>query len=126
MVTALTLDRFDKNRGDFIRRTGPFEYGVGDVANEVATLVAAASRTCSGEINVMNIRHQGREPAAMDEFRATEGHGPVGASVECSEERNHAVSACVHPRKFQCGFDRLGPAVGEEDFLGAFTGCNLG
>ena len=74
---------------------------------------------------MVDVRHERREPAAVDELRAGERHRPVGAAVERPEERDHAVALGVPAGELQRRLDGLRPAVGEEHLLRRRAGGDL-
>lgn len=117
VVAAFALDGFDKNGGHFVRRRDPLQDRVFDLADADAFRGDSALRTAAGKGNVMDVRDQGREAAAMNDLRAAERHGPVGASVERSQKGDDVAAAGVPAGQLQSRFQRFRPAIGEEDLL---------
>src|SRR6266404_7903694 len=106
MVAAFALDRLDEDRGDLVRRRYPVEQRLLDLANEGTAVLACWERGRPGrspksgrdgraprrahprEIDVVDVGHERREAAAVNELRPRERHRPVGAAVERPEERD--------------------------------------
>ena len=127
MVAALALDRLDENRGHLVRRGDPLEHGVLDLLDTIAAEVRITACLRSLRIgDVMDVRNERREAAAVDQLGARKRHGAVGPAVKSAQESNGPASACVPAGQFQCRLQCLGSAVGEEDALGRRARRQLG
>ena len=73
--------------------------------------------------DVVDVGHQGREAAAMDQLRAGQRHGAIGAAMKAAKEGDGPRPAGVPAGQLQRGFERLGAAVGEEDAVVAGQGA---
>ena len=127
MIAAFALDRLDEDGRHLVRRRDALEHRLldlldaGAAGDRVVALLAAAR-----ERHVMNVRHQRREAAAMDQLRAGQRHGPVGAAVKGAEEGDGPRPPGVPAGQLQGRFERFGPAVGEEDPLRRCARRDLG
>ena len=97
------LDRLDHERGVLTRGQGQLE----------GLRVAVGDRLAVGD--------QRPEWSLIGPV-AGDREGPEGLAVERAQAREQAAAAGRRPRQLQGGFDRLGPAVGEEDDLQAARG----
>src|SRR5215831_19708400 len=112
MIAALALDWLDKNRRDLIRRRGPLQNRLLDLAYTAALSSCHAVRAAAREWNVVNVRDQRGETAAMNQLRAGQRHGTISPSVECPEKRNGTRPAGVPARELERSFESFRPAIG--------------
>src|SRR5947209_3087202 len=116
VIAALTLDRLDEDGGDLLWRGDALEDGLLDLGDTGAASIDLVAGLAAARVgDMMNVRHQRREAAAMNELRAGQRHGAVGAAVEGAEEGDSARAARVPARQLQRRLEGLGAAVGEED-----------
>src|SRR5437868_15318743 len=94
-IAAFALNRFDDNRGDFLRRDGAPE--------QVFKLLNRLMPTCRSAaigvwiIDVADHRNQRREAAALHDLAAGERERAERAAMKGAKEGDHVLPARVIP-----------------------------
>src|SRR5262249_8417247 len=118
VIAPFPLDRLDEDGSDLLWRSNPLEDSLLDLLDAGADFACPhASLAASRERHMMNVRHRGREAAAMHALRARQRHGTISAAVESAEESDGARAMRVPAGQLEPCFERLGAAVGKEDAL---------
>ena len=116
-VSALALDRLDKNGRDFFRREDGLKQFVFDIARAAERKFLGVLRTARtapihiGIAHVRNSRHQRRETALLLRLRGRQRERAHGASVESAKERDHLLPLGVIARQLQSALDSFGARV---------------
>src|SRR5262249_14910290 len=111
--------RLDEDGGHLVGRGRPLEHRLLDVADAGTAGDVVAGGAAARVGDVVNVRHQRREAAAVDQLGAGQRHGAVGPAVEGADEGDGARPAGVPAGELEGGLEGLGAAVGEEDAFGA-------
>ena len=128
-VSPLALNRLDENGGHLVGSHQPMKQVLLDCrhALDAAVTVGEMLRTLAA-VGVAGVRHAGNErpeAAPLGDFARGERERPHRAAVERAEKGDHLLPLRVIAGQFEGRLDRLGPRIGEEDFLGKRAGRDL-
>src|SRR5882724_260553 len=89
VIAAFALDRLNEDRGHLVGRGGSSEESFFNLFHASPAIIRRRSRLRTFRIrHMMNVGHERREAAAVDQLRPGQRHGPVSASVKSAEKRD--------------------------------------
>ena len=126
-VTAFTLYRLNKNRGDFFRREHRLEQTVFDIARAIQCEIgiAFAEAIHIGILNVCHSRRRWSETTALLRLGRSQRERSHGTSVERAEECDHVLAFGVVACQLQRALDGFGTGVAIVDFMRPGHGSDL-